>query len=239
MKAFRHSTLALPLSVIVLAVVFIVKAEAEEQNGMVLVPAGRWTIGTSESERAELGKRFDCHPTWLGDDLPRREAALAAFWIDRYPVTNGQYLAFVEATGHPRPEWWGRWGGAFPTEYANHPVAGVSGKDAAAYAKWAGKRLPTAEEWQPWSSGLRPSTLPTSPGVSEPVRASTSKAIRCSTTANNSAPLRWTAGENSFPCAASHGAGIVSDGSPARTQPNWEIVRDGRSWRWFPATGAA
>ena len=118
------------------------------QNGMIFVSARRVTVGTSTSERAELAKRFYCHPTWLGDDLPKAEVNLPAFWIDRYPVTNAQYLAFVEATGHARPSWWGRWGGVFPTDYAEHPVTGVSGKDAVAYAKWAGKRLPSAEEWE-------------------------------------------------------------------------------------------
>jgi len=123
-------------------------AVERRQNGMVFVPASRATVGTSTSERAELAKRFDCHPTWLGDDLPKSQVSLPAFRIDRYPVTNAQYLAFVEATGHARPSWWGRWGGVFPTDYADHPVTGVSGKDAVAYAKWAGKRLPSAEEWE-------------------------------------------------------------------------------------------
>lgn len=121
---------------------------AKELHGMILVPEGCWTVGTDPAERAALAARFDCHPTWLGDDLPKHEARLAAFWIDRFPVTNAQYLAFVEATGHARPDWWRRWGGVFPAEYADHPVTGVSGVDAAAYARWAGKRLPTAEEWE-------------------------------------------------------------------------------------------
>ncbi len=115
---------------------------------MIFVPEGRWTVGTDAAERASLAARFDCHPTWLNDDQPKHEAHLPAFWIDRYPVTNAQYLAFVEATGHAPPDWWRRWGGVFPAEYADHPVAGVSGVDAAAYARWAGKRLPTAEEWE-------------------------------------------------------------------------------------------
>lgn len=123
-------------------------APGEERHGMVLVAARRVTLGTSETERKEIAARFDCHPTWLGDDLPQRVVALPAFRIDRHPVTNAQYLAFVEATGHGRPGWWGRWGGVFPSEYGNHPVVGVSGKDAVAYAKWAGKRLPNAEEWE-------------------------------------------------------------------------------------------
>lgn len=121
---------------------------AKELHGMILVPAGRWIVGTDAAERASLAARFDCHPTWLGDDQPKHEARLPAFWIDRFPVTNAQYLAFVEATGHARPDWWRPWGGVFPVEYAEHPVTGVSGLDAAAYARWAGKRLPTAEEWE-------------------------------------------------------------------------------------------
>jgi len=123
-------------------------AAAVPQHGMVLVAAGRWPVGTSDRERAEVGRRFDCHPTWLGDDLRSRDVDLPAFWIDRFPVSNAQYLAFVEATGHARPDWWGRWGGVFPTGYADHPVVGVSGQDAAAYARWAGKRLPTAPQWE-------------------------------------------------------------------------------------------
>ncbi len=159
MKRSQHPTCSVTLALIVLAAAWNTSTGADEQNGMILVPAGRWTVGTSVSERAELGKRFDCHPTWLGDDLSRHEATLAAFWIDRCQVTNAQYLAFVEATGHQRPGWWGRWGDVFPIEYADHPVAGVSGKDAAAYAKWAGKRLPTAEEWEAAVGGPNHSTF--------------------------------------------------------------------------------
>lgn len=115
---------------------------------MILIPTRKAMVGTSAAQREESARRFDCHPTWLGDDLPQHEVQLPAFWIDRFPVTNAQYLAFVEATGHSWPSWWGRWGGAFPTEYADHPVAGVSGQDAAGYSAWAGKRLPSAEEWE-------------------------------------------------------------------------------------------
>ena len=118
-----------------------------EQNSMVLVPAGEWVVGTTTKERSALAKRFDCHPTWLGDDLPRRSVRLAAFWIDKHPVTNAAYLAFCKATSRRGPSWW-RDGLKFPAEYADHPVVGVCGKDARAYAKWAGKRLPTAEQWE-------------------------------------------------------------------------------------------
>ena len=118
-----------------------------EQNSMVLVPPGEWVVGTTTKVRAALAKRFDCHPTWLGDDLRRRRVRIAAFWIDKHPVTNGAYLAFCRATKRRGPSWW-RDGQTFPAEYANHAIVGVCGKDARAYAKWAGRRLPTPEEWE-------------------------------------------------------------------------------------------
>lgn len=117
----------------------------QEQNGMILVSQGRRRVGSSAEQRVELASRFGCHPTWLNDDLPEQDVELKAFWIDRYPVTNSRYLAFTRATGHPVPAWWR---GNFPQEYADHPVVGVSGKDAEAYSEWAGKRLPTSIEWE-------------------------------------------------------------------------------------------
>jgi len=122
-----------------------VGAATKEQAGMIHIPASEVTVGTTPEQRTKLAAQFDCHAAWLNDDLPARRVKLAAFWLDRYPVTNAQYLAFARAAKHPQPGWWGK---AFPAEYANHPVVGVSGKDALAYAKWAGKRLPTAEEWE-------------------------------------------------------------------------------------------
>jgi len=118
-----------------------------EENGMVLVPAAEVVVGTTPEARAALGERFACHPTWLNDDLPHRRVKLDVHWIDRSPVTNAQYLAFCQATERNGPAWW-RDGRDFPSEYADHPVVGVSGLDARAYAEWAGKRLPTAEEWE-------------------------------------------------------------------------------------------
>lgn len=89
-------------------------------------------------------------------------------YLDRYNVTNRQYqvfvnaggydqmalwdpmiwpavVDFVDATGHPGPRYWQH--GRFPRGKADHPVVGVSWFEAAAYARWVGKRLPRDAEW--------------------------------------------------------------------------------------------
>ncbi|HEX9879601.1 MAG TPA: SUMF1/EgtB/PvdO family nonheme iron enzyme [Candidatus Binatia bacterium] len=66
--------------------------------------------------------------------------------LDPREVTNGEYLKFVRATGHPRPEYWHQ--GGFPEGAENEPVVLVSWHDAVQYCQWAGgKRLPQVEEW--------------------------------------------------------------------------------------------
>jgi formylglycine-generating enzyme required for sulfatase activity len=101
--------------------------------------------------------------TWEGLDVQypwetsarrahRGRVRIGAFHIDRYPVTNAQYQAFLDAS-HYRPRddhnfvrHWER--GAPPRGWENKPVTWVSIEDARAYAQWAGKRLPHEWEWQ-------------------------------------------------------------------------------------------
>ncbi len=94
---------------------------------------------------------------------------VGGFFLDRYAVSNRQYQEFVQSGGYKWLEIWpqevwpsvsrftdrqGRPGprdwedGKFPPGQADHPVVGVCWYEAMAYARWAGKRLPTATEWQ-------------------------------------------------------------------------------------------
>src|SRR5436189_6424494 len=109
-------------------------------HGMVFVTTRAAVIGTSADERAALAQTYGCDRTWLGDELDKQWVDLPAFWSDRSPVTNAQYVAFVAATGARAP--WPR--DVFAAEQADHPVVGVSCGEAAAYATWVGKRLPSA-----------------------------------------------------------------------------------------------
>ncbi len=81
----------------------------------------------------------------------RASTDVATFCIDRYPVTNSQYAAFVAATGHRAPRYWT--GATPPPSKLDHPVVGVTCDDAAAYLVWCGKRLPTEAEWEKAARG--------------------------------------------------------------------------------------
>lgn len=83
---------------------------------------------------------------------------LPAYYIDVYPTTNADYANFVAATDHPAPLHWVD--GRIPEGVGNHPVVHVTHHDAVAYADWAGKRLPTAEEWEKAARGTHGRTYP-------------------------------------------------------------------------------
>ena len=125
----RRRTLIIPVEIKVREFQAKVRT-AKLESEMVRIPDAACWVGHDENE----------------DEKPFRQVKLAPFFIDRYEVTNEDYQAFVVATGHPAPPHWG--GKSVPRGGDRHPVVYVSYADAEAYAKWAGKRLPTADEWE-------------------------------------------------------------------------------------------
>ena len=92
-------------------------------------------------------------------DRVTRKAALNRYAIDLTPVTNAQYGEFLNRSGYQpkhRENFLRHWiGGRAPAGSEDHPVVYVDLNDARAYAAWAGKRLPTEEEWQYAAQGPR------------------------------------------------------------------------------------
>ena len=117
---------------------------------MVLVEGGEAEVGAGAD-----GFAYD-------NERPRHTVEVAPCWIDRTPATNRAYAEFVADTGAEPPMYWepdaeGRWfrtamGRVEPLD-PDRPVVHVSWHEADAFARWAGKRLPTEEEWEVAAEG--------------------------------------------------------------------------------------
>jgi len=142
-----------------------------EHQGMVEIPGGEYLIGTDDRSAAYDNER------------PQHPVTLAAFRIDRAPVTNGEYMEFMKDGGYQdkrlwsksgrlwleesrasSPKYWSRDGDDWMVRTMDRtvpadprsPVCHVSYHEADAFARWAGKRLPSEFEWEVAASSNLP-----------------------------------------------------------------------------------
>ena len=91
------------------------------------------------------------------DKQPAHKRSLPGYWIDKLEVTNAQYRKFIKQTNYAVE---GNWTIKYTKGWDKLPAIGVTWKDASAYAKWAGKRLPTEAEWEYAARGSSGSLYP-------------------------------------------------------------------------------
>jgi formylglycine-generating enzyme required for sulfatase activity len=124
---------------------------------MVHIPAGSFLMGLPDTDL--LAEEHE---------KPQRQVWLPDFWIDLFPLTNARFGLFLAAGGYDEPRWWlpaaWKWRerhgirqpllwGEAGWDGPDQPVAGVSWYEADAYARWAGRRLPTDAEWEKAARG--------------------------------------------------------------------------------------
>jgi iron(II)-dependent oxidoreductase len=132
-------------------------------NRMVRIPRGEYTVGSDDRSRAYDNER------------PRHLLTIPDFEMDAAPVTNAAYAEFIQDGGYERTELWSESGRAWREDSGaiapkhwipsgddwatrtmdltaplamDHPVCHVCYHEAEAFARWAGKRLPTEHEWE-------------------------------------------------------------------------------------------
>ena len=134
---------------------------------MIRIPGGLFVFGMTRAEKEAAAKEAGVHPDMLHHHSSRQILTAREFWIDKYPVTRGQFLRFLEETGHEIQYngWRVGWTDLVGDQYADPdklswPVIGVNSADAMAYARWVGKRLPTEIEWEKAARGVRGNLYP-------------------------------------------------------------------------------
>ena len=130
----------------------LVKAD-QDRSQMASIPGGEFKMGVDQKRVKWMRKNIG----GTGDDykasVPKHMVNLKPFKIDNYEVSNRRYEKFIKATKRKAPRHWR--GNTYRRKQEDYPVVNVSWPDAAAYCKWAGKRLPTEAEWNTAAAGKK------------------------------------------------------------------------------------
>lgn len=111
-------------------------AKGKDGAPMVLIPAGPFTMGSNDG---------------LPNERPEHQVTIDLYYIDQYEVSMTLYDKFLRDANHDSPP---TWDDEATSTVGDRPAVGMGWGDAAAYCKWAGKRLPTEAEWEKAARGV-------------------------------------------------------------------------------------
>jgi iron(II)-dependent oxidoreductase len=191
-------------------------AERAPSEEMVAIPPGSFTMGANNGPE---------------DERPAHQIRLAAFTIDRLPITNAQFSVFLNAAGPVNTHSEQRYdfddpdarihrvGGKWLADqgYEKHPAVEVSWAGARDYCAWREKRLPTEAEWEKAARGADARTFPWGNAAPDRTRA------------------QFGAGFNDTVAVGGHPAGASLYGVEDTAGNAWEWVSS--AYRPYPYRG--
>lgn len=122
-------------------------------NEMVLVPAGKFIMGTDDVDASGKSQEFGFNEPLYLNEQPRREIDLPAFYIDKFEVTSGQFVDYLRALGKYSEQDIASLVERLQLQEENLPVRNITWHKADEYCRFVGKRLPTEAEWEKAARG--------------------------------------------------------------------------------------
>lgn len=199
---------------------------------LVKVPAGEFLMGSTKEVVERWNK--EAGGDHYNDEFPQHAVYLDTYYIARYPATNAQYAAFVQATGYEATSHWR--GGAPPPELLNHPVVNVSWDDAVAYCRWLTEQMADGK-LQIAGCGISNPQYPTSNlQFRLPTEAEWEKAARGPSTGSGCA-REWPWGNEWDDAKCNWGGDGINETTPvgaypAGASPYGALDMAGNAWEW-------
>ena len=147
-------------------------------NEMILIPAGKFTMGTDDVDASGKSQEFGFNEPLYLNEQPQREIDVGAYYMDKYEVSNGQFVAYLRALGKFSEADINSLKDRLQLQQENLPVRNITWHKASEYCQFVGKRLPTEIEWEkaargtdgreyPWGNDWNPERVNKGEGESD------------------------------------------------------------------------